>query len=78
MKKVFNHPDRVAKPNQVFDVHKIECTQASPKSDAFTDYQVNGRKVKKSTSQITKTDNLGRGMYIGSAERVTAFVWLDD
>jgi hypothetical protein len=76
-RKYFNQPDRVAKPNQVLEIQKIERIKVA-REGTFTDYQVNGENTKKTVIKSTKTDTFGRGMYVGKEGKVTAFVWLDD
>lgn len=80
MKKRINQPDRAAKPNQVITVSQlilIAEPRYSTNLTEYTDYPGKPKNIHTVYKQYVSGE-LGKGKYIGSDGKVTAFVWLDE
>jgi len=80
MKKRINQPDRAAKPNQEITVNSIVLVAEHRESNHLTEhtsYPGKPRNIHKVLRPYIAGE-LGKGKYIGSEGKVTAFVWLDE
>ena len=80
MKKRINQPDRAAKPNQIISVNQL-ISVAEPRQSGHLTEHTNYPGKPKNIHTVYKqyiASELGKGRYIGSDGKVTAFIWFDE
>jgi hypothetical protein len=80
MKKHMHQPDRAAKPNQVISINELVLIAEPRHSSHLTEHTSYPGKPKNihTVHKQYVSGELGKGKYIGSDGKITAFVWLDE